>query len=32
MKGVITGMLPVGGLSSSAALLTGFIKILAKIN
>ena len=32
MKGVLKGEMPVGGISSSAALLCGFITILSRIN
>lgn len=32
MKGVIEGSIPVGGISSSAALLCGFTLVLAHVN
>ena len=32
IKGVIKGSIPIGGLSSSAALLVGFVMALAKVN
>lgn len=32
VRGVLRGTMPIGGLSSSAALLCGFVKALAKVN
>ena len=32
LKGVIKGSIPIGGISSSAAILCGFIMALAKVN
>lgn len=32
VKGVVSGSMPIGGLSSSAALLCGFVKAVAKVN